>query len=67
MNKIKTIIFDMDGVLIDSEPIHEKAEMEICREFGMDVPKKEWDNFAEKNWKAFFLMPVENTEKAMSR
>jgi HAD superfamily hydrolase (TIGR01509 family) len=54
MNKIKTIIFDMDGVLIDSEPIHEKAEMEICREFGMDVPKKEWDKFRGKKLEDIF-------------
>jgi HAD superfamily hydrolase (TIGR01509 family) len=54
MNKIKTIIFDMDGVLIDSEPIHEKAEMEICREFGMDVPKKEWDKFRGKKLEGIF-------------
>jgi HAD superfamily hydrolase (TIGR01509 family) len=43
--KIKAIIFDMDGVLVDSEPIHERAEMETCREFGMEVPKSEWHKF----------------------
>jgi HAD superfamily hydrolase (TIGR01509 family) len=43
--KIKAIIFDMDGVLVDSEPIHEKAEREVCRQFGMEVAKSEWDGF----------------------
>jgi len=42
---IKAIIFDMDGVLVDSEPIHQKVELEICREFGIDVPSEAWDDF----------------------
>lgn len=54
MNKIKAIIFDMDGVLVDSEPIHEKAEIETCRQFGMDAPKKEWDNFRGKKLEDIF-------------
>lgn len=48
MNEIKAIIFDMDGVIVDSEPIHEKAAMEVCREFGMDIPKDEWDGLRGK-------------------
>jgi HAD superfamily hydrolase (TIGR01509 family) len=54
MDNIKAIIFDMDGVLVDSEPIHERAEMEICREFGMEVSKKEWDNFRGKKLEDIF-------------
>lgn len=52
--KIKAIIFDMDGVIVDSEPIHEKAEMEICRQFGMEVSKNEWDNFRGKKLEDIF-------------
>lgn len=29
----------MDGVLVDSEPLHEKAQDIVCRKFGIDVPK----------------------------
>ena len=54
MEKIITIIFDMDGVLVDSEPIHERAEMETCREFGMDVSKSEWDGFRGKKLEDIF-------------
>lgn len=42
---IKAIIFDFDGVIVDSEPIHEKAELQTCLEFGMKVPPAEWENF----------------------
>jgi HAD superfamily hydrolase (TIGR01509 family) len=53
-NTIKAIIFDMDGVIVDSEPIHEKAEMETCREFGMEVSKDEWDGFRGKKLEDIF-------------
>lgn len=39
--KIKAIIFDMDGVIVNSEPIREKAEFETCRDYGMEVLKSE--------------------------
>lgn len=55
MNDIKALIFDMDGVIVDSEPIHERAEIEVCREFGMEVPKREWDNFRGKKIEDIFL------------
>lgn len=54
VSKIKAIIFDMDGVIVDSEPIHEKAEVQVCREFGMEVSKKEWDGFRGKKLEDIF-------------
>ena len=30
----KAIIFDMDGVMVDSEPIHERAFMELFSQIG---------------------------------
>jgi len=44
----------MDGVIVNSEPVHEKAEMEVCREFGMEVPKSEWDGFRGKKLEDIF-------------
>ncbi|MCF7709199.1 MAG: HAD family phosphatase [Verrucomicrobia bacterium] len=34
MNNIKAIIFDMDGVIIDSEPRHERAFMTLFEQLG---------------------------------
>lgn len=59
-NKIHSLIFDMDGVIVDSEPIHEKAEMEVCREFGMEVSKKEWDGFRGKKLEDIFSYASKN-------
>lgn len=42
---MKAIIFDMDGVIIDSEPLHMKLERELLKEFGGKISKEEHDTF----------------------
>lgn len=44
-NNIKAIIFDMDGVLVDSQSAHIKAERAACEKYGLFVPMSEWKNF----------------------
>jgi HAD superfamily hydrolase (TIGR01509 family) len=34
MRKPQAVIFDMDGVIVDSEPRHERAFLEVVREIG---------------------------------
>jgi HAD superfamily hydrolase (TIGR01509 family) len=34
MKHVKAVIFDMDGVIVDSEPRHERAFLEVVRELG---------------------------------
>jgi beta-phosphoglucomutase len=34
---VRAIIFDFDGVIVDSEPVHEAALREAVREAGMDL------------------------------
>ena len=34
MRPVQAIIFDMDGVIVDSEPHHERAFMDVVREIG---------------------------------
>ena len=34
--KIEAVIFDMDGLIIDSEPLWKIAEIEIFKEVGFD-------------------------------
>ena len=42
-------LFDMDGVIIDSEPLHAHVEQAVCKQFGIDVPVSEWDGFVGKS------------------
>ena len=43
---LKAVIFDMDGVLVDSEPMHAHANVLALREFGLDMPYEYYLSFA---------------------
>ena len=38
----KAVIFDMDGVIVDSEPLHIKAERRTLAPFGLDISDEEF-------------------------
>lgn len=42
---LKAIIFDMDGVIIDSEPLHFKLESELLEELGGKITQEEHNAF----------------------
>lgn len=42
---IKAFIFDMDGVIIDSEPDHIEFEQEIFKKLGLDISREEHMSF----------------------
>ncbi|MBI5073377.1 HAD family phosphatase [Candidatus Woesearchaeota archaeon] len=41
---IKGVIFDMDGVIVDSEPLHEECEKKVMKEYGIKLTP---ETFAE--------------------
>ena len=45
---IKNIIFDFDGVLVDSEILVAKAFAKYMQNFGVEIDEKEFVNFAGK-------------------
>lgn len=59
-NMIKALIFDMDGVIVDSEQIHMDAEVYTCKKFGLEVPLSEWEFFKGKTAVDIFDYIVKN-------
>ncbi|MCF7858618.1 MAG: HAD family phosphatase [Candidatus Cloacimonetes bacterium] len=45
MNNLKAVIFDMDGVIIDSEPYYYKIQQKLFNELGFTVSKLEYSKF----------------------
>jgi len=41
MIKVKAVIFDMDGVLVDSEPFHVENEKRMFKKMGLDISDEE--------------------------
>jgi HAD superfamily hydrolase (TIGR01509 family) len=42
---IKGLIFDNDGVIVDSEPLHHLAEKKTMAPYGVDITKEEYTNY----------------------
>ena len=45
MNDIKCVIFDMDGVIVDTEPLHKKAYYQLFESLKIDVPPELYHSF----------------------
>lgn len=50
----------MDGVIVNSEPLHKKLEIETCSRFGIGVPDKEWDSSRGKKVEDVFSWASRN-------
>lgn len=48
MAQYKNIIFDMDGVLVDSEPVIEAAAIAGLKEYGVDAETEDFEPFIGK-------------------
>ncbi len=42
---VQAVIFDLDGVIIDSEPMHERSLREVLRLYDIDLTEEEFDQF----------------------
>lgn len=41
---ISTVIFDLDGLLADTEKLHRRAYQEVCAEMGYALPGQDYDD-----------------------
>lgn len=51
---LKAVIFDMDGVLIDSEPLHTKAAIKVMQQFGITIDEDYFTSFIGSTDKYMF-------------
>ena len=51
---IKTIFFDFDGVIIDSEPLHAKAKKLVLEKYKITHPETIFDDYKGRPDKVFF-------------
>jgi len=42
---LKAVIFDMDGVIVDSEPLHRQLEIGLLEELGGHITSQEYEKF----------------------
>ena len=51
---IKTVIFDMDGVIVDTEPVHKHAYYQHFNQLGIEVPPEMYSTFTGNSTKNIF-------------
>ncbi|MFP9100630.1 HAD family hydrolase [Flavobacterium sp. RHBU_24] len=69
MTKIHAVIFDMDGVVINSEPLGLRANTELFKQLGLDVPESVYATFVGsaptdnlRKLKQLYTIPLEYPE-----
>lgn len=51
---LKAVLFDMDGVIVDTEPLHRKAYYKTFGELGVDVTEELYSTFTGASTKKVF-------------
>jgi HAD superfamily hydrolase (TIGR01509 family) len=51
---IKAVVFDMDGVVVDSEPLYQRAQVRLFAEFGVTIPEDDWKLFRGMTEDAYY-------------
>lgn len=53
--QLNTVIFDMDGLLIDSEPLWNEAAAEVFRQYGIQLSKEQYASTTGMRIKEFVI------------
>ena len=56
---LKAVLFDMDGVIVDTEPLHRKAYYKMFDDFGIDVSEELYTSFTGASTKKVCTTLVE--------
>ena len=56
---IETVIFDMDGVIIDSEPIHQELQAHLFESFNISLSQEEYQTYIGRSSKNMWQELIE--------
>ena len=56
---IKAVLFDLDGVVIDSEPLYATAEKKLFHEYGISIPEDDWKLFRGSTEGEFYQLAID--------
>ncbi len=56
--QIKGILFDLDGTVIDSEPLYQRGEINLFKEYGVEIPKEDWKIFRGTTEQDFYTISM---------
>ena len=56
---IKAILFDLDGVVVDSEPLYQQAEKRMFGRYGITIPDEDWSLFRGVSEERFYQLAIE--------
>ena len=57
---LKAVLFDMDGVLVDTEPLHRKAYFRMFDDLGINVPEELYTTFTGGSTKSACQSIIKN-------
>lgn len=63
---LKAVLFDMDGVIVDTEPLHRKSYYNMFEDFNLDVSDSLYDSFTGQATLPICRTLVENFELSHS-
>ncbi|MEK9196285.1 MAG: HAD family phosphatase [Patescibacteria group bacterium] len=60
MSQFEAVLYDMDGVIADTEPFHVEAEILTCVERGFNIDPNDWGGFKGRTANYIFGHLIEN-------
>ena len=59
MNTCELILFDLDGVTIDTEPLYARGEIRLFKEYDITIPKEDWKLFRGCTEETFYDLSMD--------